>query len=72
MATLESRVEKLERKINQLKAKNPSIGHVGNSDSTVAIQKQTTNGNKCYDTNRAAREKEASDIDNLVGDFGLL
>ena len=72
VATLESRVEKLEKKIDQLKAKKSNNAQAGISESAIAAHERRTVDGVSYGANRAAREKEASDIDNLVGDFGLL
>ena len=72
VATLESRVEKLENRINQLKTKNSSNARVCNPGSALAVHGQRTTDNPSYGVNHAAREKEASVIDDLVGDFGLL
>ena len=72
MATLESRIEKLEKRISQTKAKKSSTGTADNSKVAPVIHEQKNVESAGLRSNRAAQEKEASDIDNLTGDFGLL
>ena len=74
VATLESRVEKLEKKIAEARARRKSSSVLMHdvdmssgrriSDASKALQKPMSK--------RAARRKEALDIDDLVSDFGLL
>ncbi|KAH9874757.1 hypothetical protein IAQ61_003947 [Plenodomus lingam] len=75
VATLESKVERLEKRIAEAKARRKS--------STVLMldmSETSTPRRSSVDTvkparpisKRAARRKEAVDIDNLVSDFGLL
>jgi hypothetical protein len=74
VATLESRVEKLEKKIAEARARRKSSSVLMHdvdllsgrrvSDASKALQKPLSK--------RAARRKEALDIDDLVSDFGLL
>jgi hypothetical protein len=76
VATLEARVERLEKKIVEARArrKSSSILMQDYPDdepnprrTSVDTVKAPTSGSK-----RAARRKEAVDIDELVSDFGLL
>ena len=75
---LESRVERLEEKIADARARRKSSSvHMLDTDTPVA---SATPRRTSVDTvkapkqisKRAARRKEASDIDELVSDFGLL
>ncbi|KAF2473540.1 uncharacterized protein BDR25DRAFT_386331 [Lindgomyces ingoldianus] len=74
VATLEARVERLEKKIAEARARRKSSS-VLMQDADSATPRRTS-----VDTlkaprpisKRAARRKEASDIDDLVSDFGLL
>lgn len=72
VATLESHIEKLEKRISQMKAKHSSNTRVESLGASSAVQKQRTVETTGSRSNRVARDKEASDIDDLVGDFGLL
>ena len=75
VATLESRVERLEKKIQEARARRKSSGVV-----MLDMADNSTPRRASVDTlkpsrpisKRAARRKEASEIDNLVSDFGLL
>jgi hypothetical protein len=74
VATLESRVERLEKKVHEARARRKS------STMMVEVSETSTPRRTSVDTlkapkpisKRAARRKEASDIDDLVSDFGLL
>ncbi|KAI8942819.1 hypothetical protein NX059_000862 [Plenodomus lindquistii] len=75
VATLESKVERLEKRIAEARARRksstvlmldmsePSTPRRASSDTVKAVRPISK---------RAARRKEAFDIDNLVSDFGLL
>jgi len=75
VATLESRVERLEKKIQEARARRKSSGVV-----MLDMADNSTPRRASVDTlkpsrpisKRAARRKEASEIDDLVSDFGLL
>ncbi|KAF2396557.1 hypothetical protein EJ06DRAFT_483115 [Trichodelitschia bisporula] len=69
VATLESRVERLERKISEARARRKSS--IALADSTAARRVSVDANNKPKDP-RLARRKELSDIDELVADFGFL
>jgi hypothetical protein len=72
---LESRVEKLEKKIHEARARRKSSGVL-----MLDMSENSTPRRASVDTvkatrpisKRAARRKEASEIDDLVSDFGLL
>lgn len=74
VATLESRVERLEKKILEAKVRRKS------STLMLDFSESSTPRRTSVDTvkaprpisKRAARRKEALDIDDLVSDFGLL
>ncbi|KAA8622764.1 fungal specific transcription factor domain-containing protein [Pyrenophora tritici-repentis] len=75
VATLESRVERLEKKIQEARARRKSSGV-----NMLDMSENSTPRRASVDTlkpsrpisKRAARRKEASEIDDLVSDFGLL
>lgn len=72
VATLEAKVDRLQKKLDEARAKRPSAmtedGHTsGLNGQAVAHSPVPRRPNTS-----AARRKEASDIDDLVGDFGLL
>jgi hypothetical protein len=74
VATLEAKVERLEKKIAEARARRKSSS-VPMYDADTALPRRTSvetvKGVKSL-TKRAAWRKEASDIDELVSDFGLL
>lgn len=76
VATLESRVEKLEKKIQEARARRKSSVVIMNDISESATPRRastdTVKATKPVISQRAARQREASDIDDLVSDFGLL
>ena len=67
VASLESRIEKLEKQIAQSKQRK---------SSTAMPDYGTTSITPSYDTSRSVRprpqRKEASDVDDLVADFGFM
>lgn len=75
VATLEARVERLEKKINEAKARRKSSSvSMKDGDSAGTPRRTSVDTLKASRpiSKRAARRKEASDIDDLVSDFGLL
>lgn len=68
VASLESRVEKLEKQISQLKGRQQSVAMLefGNLAKTPQL------GYNLTFNNRKSQHKEASMIDDLVSDFGFL
>ena len=75
VATLESRVERLERKIHEAKVrrKSSTVPMLDASETSTPRRTsvETVKASRPI-SKRAARRKEASDIDELVSDFGLL
>jgi hypothetical protein len=75
VATLEARLERLEKKLLEAKTRRKSSTALMLDSSESSTPRRTS-----ADTlkpskpisKRAARRKEASDIDDLVSDFGLL
>jgi uncharacterized Zn finger protein (UPF0148 family) len=74
VATLESRVEKLEKKIAEARARRKSSSVLMQDSETATPRRTSVDTVKATRpiSKRAARRKEASDIDELVSDFGLL
>lgn len=74
VATLEARVEKLEKKLNEAKARRKSSVAMPDYDAAGTPRRTSVDTLKASKpiSKRAARRKEASDIDELVSDFGLL
>lgn len=78
VATLEARVEKLEKKIAEAKARRKSSVMMFDADDASTPRKLSVDmlANRPSERQpvsaRAARRKEAHNIDNLVSDFGLL
>jgi hypothetical protein len=68
VATLESRVEKLERRLAESRARRKSSVAMFDIDSS-STRRPSLESHKIQ---KAARRKEASDIDDLVADFGYL
>jgi len=63
VSSLETTIERLEKQVVQDKARNPSMDM--NTLNIVAAQSWLPSTGK-------AQRKEASDVDNLVSDFGFL
>jgi uncharacterized Zn finger protein (UPF0148 family) len=74
VATLEARVERLEKKIAESKARRKSsvVMHDNSDPATPRRSSVETIKGPRPPSKRAARRKEAIDIDELVSDFGLL
>ncbi|KAF1992864.1 hypothetical protein P154DRAFT_451689 [Amniculicola lignicola CBS 123094] len=73
VATLESRVEKLEKKIAEARARRKSSSILMQDADTGTPRRTSVDTLKPKPiSKRAARRKEALDIDELVSDFGLL
>jgi hypothetical protein len=74
VATLESRVEKLEKKIAEARARRKSSSVLMQDADTATPRRTSVDTVKAVRpiSKRAARRKEALDIDELVSDFGLL
>lgn len=75
VATLESRLEKLQQKIDEARARRKS-STLPMTDAGSATPRApavaTSSKNNAHFSKRAARKKEDSDIAELVSDFGLL
>ena len=71
MSTLETRIEKLERKLREAQARKSSTVSMIEHDPEPTLVNhhpvQDTRGNQ-----KRARQRENRDIDDLVSDFGLL
>lgn len=75
VATLEARVERLEKKIAEARARRKSSSILMQDAETATPRRtsvDTVKPVRSTISKRAARRKEASDIDELVSDFGLL
>ena len=73
VATLEARVERLERKLQEERVRKKSSIAMHDPESVPTTRRtsvETVVGKK--PNAKAVRRKEASDIDDLVSDFGLL
>lgn len=70
VATLEAKVEKLEKKIAEAQTRRKSS--ILMNDADAATPRRTSVDTVKPANKRAARRKEASNIDELVSDFGLL
>lgn len=73
VATLETRIDKLQAKLEEARARKPSTISVPDEDMaptrrpSYQVQEPPT-----PNTTKAMRRKEANDVDDLVGDFGFL
>jgi len=70
VATLETRIEKLEKRISETRARRKSSLAMLDAGTTTP-RKHSVITQRPGDR-RAARRKEACDIDDLVSDFGFL
>ena len=69
VASLESRIEKLEKQIAQAKTQQASTSNLG----TGAVQPLLSNERHVsVGSDKKIQRKEATDVDDLVGDFGFL
>lgn len=75
MAALESQVEKLERKLAQQGQRKASVTML-DTQLSFAVNGPANgigpNGSRRFSGGRAAQMKEASNVDDLVSDFGFL
>jgi hypothetical protein len=74
VATLEARVEKLEKRINDARIRRKSSVAMPDYDTSAAPRRTSVETVKVSKplSKRAQRRKENADIDELVSDFGLL
>lgn len=66
VASLETRVEKLEKQISQAKARKAAASNMVSAQTFLSPEIPLQAGNT------GAQRKEASNIDDLVSDFGFL
>ena len=73
VASLESRVEKLERRINYARSRKASVA-MHDADEPVAPpdRKDSLATIRAAIHGKAARRREAADVNELVSDFGFL
>lgn len=71
VATLEAKVEKLEKKLAESKARRKSSTMLLDTHA-ASPRRSSVETVKASTSNRAAQRKEASSMDELVSDFGLL
>lgn len=76
MATLETRIDRLQARLEEARARKPSVVSV-QDDETPAPSRRPSRGVPVPELpptvgSRAQRRKEASAIDDLVSDFGFL
>lgn len=73
VSTLETRIDKLQAKLEEARARKPSVVDIPDDDQTITrrpsyqVQEPPT-----PNTSKAMRRKEATAIDDLVSDFGFL
>jgi uncharacterized Zn finger protein (UPF0148 family) len=72
VATLEARVERLEKKIAETKARRKSSLTMIDATGFMTPRRISLDSNNKPKDRRAARRKELCDIDELVSDFGFL
>jgi hypothetical protein len=73
VATLEAKVERLEKKIAEAKKARRKSSQIMLDTDVISPRRSSIETVKAGNSNnRAAQRKEASSIDELVSDFGLL
>ena len=72
VATLESKVERLEKKIAEAKKARRKSSLMMLDTDVASPRRSSVETVKAGSSNRAAQRKENSSIDELVSDFGLL
>ncbi|KAK0973515.1 hypothetical protein LTR54_017322 [Friedmanniomyces endolithicus] len=74
VSTLETRIDKLQTKLEETRARKPSVISIADDDTTVPSRRQSYSvaDPPTPTTSKAQRRKEASAIDGLVSDFGFL
>lgn len=79
VSTLETRIEKLERRLREAQQRKSSVVSMSDQDLELQIKAGTPatqrNPNTAVNNSKlekAAKRKEARDIDELVSDFGFL
>jgi len=69
VSTLETRIERLERRLNEVRLRKSSVISLPDQDQASITPTTST---MVQVNGKAARRKEARDIDDLVSDFGYL
>jgi hypothetical protein len=71
---LETRIDRLQAKLEEAKARKPSVVSLPDDETAVPSRRQsyTVQEPPTPNTSKAQRRKEASAIDDLVSDFGFL
>ncbi|KAI6865354.1 hypothetical protein KC323_g4381 [Hortaea werneckii] len=76
VSTLETRIDKLQARLEEAKARKPSVVSIPDDETAVPSRRQSYNvpalEHSSTGGSRAQRRKEASAIDDLVSDFGFL
>ncbi|KAF2143635.1 uncharacterized protein K452DRAFT_357287 [Aplosporella prunicola CBS 121167] len=72
VATLEARVEKLEKRLAEIKARRQSSMAMDHEPQDHPPSRPSLAENQKPSDKKSARRKEESDINDLVSDFGLL
>ncbi|KAI7363777.1 hypothetical protein KC354_g6234 [Hortaea werneckii] len=76
VSTLETRIDKLQARLEEAKARKPSVVSIPDDETAVPSRRPSYNvpalEHSSAGGSRAQRRKEASAIDDLVSDFGFL
>jgi hypothetical protein len=73
VASLESRIRKLEKRIAYARSRKASVAmHDGDEPTEVPDRKDSLATIRAAIHGKAARRREAADVDELVSDFGFL
>ena len=73
VASLESRVEKLERRLAYARSRKASVAmHDGEEPAEPTDRKDSLATIRAAIHGKAARRREAADVNELVSDFGFL
>jgi len=72
VASLESRVDKLEKRIAYARSRKASVAMHDGEPTEVPDRKDSLATIRAAIHGKAARRREAADVDELVSDFGFL
>jgi hypothetical protein len=74
VSTLETKIDKLQAKLEEARNRKPSVVSIPDDETTVPSRRQSLNVQEppTPNTSKAQRRREASAIDDLVSDFGFL
>ncbi|KAK6391086.1 hypothetical protein LTR65_004843 [Meristemomyces frigidus] len=74
VSTLETRIDKLQAKLEEARARKPSVISIPDDETTVPSRRPSysAQGPATPNSSKSQRRKEASAIDDLVSDFGYL